>query len=93
MAWDLIKQEIGTKAAGEDMTAARGKAVVFNGLDRWQIAGLVGPFAGEAHGILTNNPDVNKTASVQVFGVAMARLGGTVTGGRYLDIDAAGDFD
>ncbi len=92
MAHDLIRQEIGTKRAGEDMTAARGKAVVFNSLDRWQIAGLTGPLAGQVHGILTNNPASGGVASVQVFGVAMAKLGGTVTGGRFLDIDANGDL-
>ncbi len=92
MAHDLIRQEIGTKRAGEDMTAARGKAVVFNSLDRWQIAGLTGPFAGLVQGILTNNPANGGVASVQVFGVAMAKLGGTVTGGRYLDVDANGDL-
>jgi len=92
MSWELIKQEIGTKRAGEDMTAARGKAVVFNGLDRVQISGLAGPFAGQVHGILANNPASGGVATVQVFGVAMARLGGAVLGGRYVDVDANGDL-
>jgi len=92
MSWELIKQEIGTKRAGEDMTAARGKAVVFNGLGTVQIAGLAGPFAGVAHGILNNNPENGKVATVQVFGVAQGRLGGPVLGGRYVDVDANGDL-
>ena len=92
MAWELIKQEIGTKRAGEDMSAARHKAVVFNGLDRVQIAGLAGPFAGQVHGILTNNPENGQVANVQVFGVAEGRLGGPVLGGRYVDVDANGDL-
>jgi len=92
MAWDLIKQEIGIFKAGENMTSARGKAVTFNSLDRWQISGLTGPLARSVHGILTNSPDNGRVASVQVSGVASVKLGGTVTAGRYLDIDANGDL-
>lgn len=72
------------------MTSARGKAVTFNSLDRWQIAGLTGTLANAVHGILTNNPPSGGVASVQLSGVAAVKLGGIVTAGRYLDIDASG---
>lgn len=85
---NMVRRE--TFVAGEDLRTKQYYAVYMSADRTVKLADGTAASKKKLVGILDNKPNTNEAASVVVHGTTPALLGGTVTYGDYLMVDASG---